>query len=114
MRVRWAACELSCHQLNVGRRNMTAEDAVAVQLACQALGRQASTPVLDAQAGCDNSLPKIRHSESSGVLTANELHTIRGTVSNAVAMVDAILVDKGMLVVDDEAHPVRNGVQTRY
>jgi hypothetical protein len=86
LRVRWAACELSCHQLNVGRHNMTAEDAVAVQLACQALGRQASTPVLDAHAGCDNTLPKIRHSESSGVLTANELHTIRGKKLAAVLL----------------------------
>jgi hypothetical protein len=105
LRVRWAACELGCHQLKIGRNNMTAEDAVAVQLACQALGGQASSPALDLHAGHDNSLPRVRHSESTGTLTANELHTIRSTVSNAVAMVDAILVEKGMLVADDDVHP---------
>jgi hypothetical protein len=114
LRMRWAACELSCHQLRIGKNNMTAEDAVSVQLACQTLGRQASTSALDENAGHDNTIERTRHSESTGSLTSTELTSIRRTVSEVIRAVDEILVEKGMMSADNDAHPASNMAGTKW
>ena len=114
LRMRWAACELSCYQLRIGKNNMNAEDAVSVQLACQTLGRQASASALDENAGHDGTIERVRHAESTGSLTSMELMSIRRTVSEVIEAVDTILVEKGMMSADSDGHPASNMAGTKW
>ena len=90
---------------------MTAEDAVVIQLACQTLGTQASTPALltisshnDTKENETRKKKQIFHSEATGILSAMELSSIRVTVYNAVKMVDEILIEKGMMSSNSSVH----------